>query len=379
MAALRHRGCPQRNRPCWDEAACVTHYGMMSLHEVFETVGSQLTETEIELLSFLLNELCPSAHPLDPAGWTVDYHKEDSESSAVSPSPQLLKAWRHLKPRASQLPFVAPFQPKSGLELLLELERRGYLSDGNLEPLLQLLRVLTRHDLLPLVSHKKRRTVSPERTGGRCGPNSRGGGCASGGRQTELPLPFYTQQLRSSIHVPGPHVRRRRRKRGNGWSRRPKKSSKQKQQLPPPTPPPHKKSCKSENLKVKGQRTLTKEKKTKCHGINEAFEWERDGVLLQQQSSAAGFHSKFWNNDMGTFSAVFLLSTMSACVCGPSTWSTSRLSATASPRTSSSRSSASLSCSARPALCCVPETWVPWCVTSSSQNWRTWRLSGATT
>ncbi|XP_024917084.1 death effector domain-containing 1 isoform X4 [Cynoglossus semilaevis] len=243
MAALRHRGCPQRNRPCWDEAACVTHYGMMSLHEVFETVGSQLTETEIELLSFLLNELCPSAHPLDPAGWTVDYHKEDSESSAVSPSPQLLKAWRHLKPRASQLPFVAPFQPKSGLELLLELERRGYLSDGNLEPLLQLLRVLTRHDLLPLVSHKKRRTVSPERTGGRCGPNSRGGGCASGGRQTELPLPFYTQQLRSSIHVPGPHVRRRRRKRGNGWSRRPKKSSKQKQQLPPPTPPPHKKSC----------------------------------------------------------------------------------------------------------------------------------------
>lgn len=158
MAALRHRGCPQRNRPCWDEAACVTHYGMMSLHEVFETVGSQLTETEIELLSFLLNELCPSAHPLDPAGWTVDYHKEDSESTAVSPSPQLLKAWRHLKPRASQLPFVAPFQPKSGLELLLELERRGYLSDGNLEPLLQLLRVLTRHDLLPLVSHKKRRT-----------------------------------------------------------------------------------------------------------------------------------------------------------------------------------------------------------------------------
>lgn len=27
------------------------------------------------------------------------------------------------------------------------------------------------------------------------------------------------------------------------------------------------------------------------------FEWER--FLLQQKSSAAGFHSKLWNNDMG--------------------------------------------------------------------------------
>uniref|UniRef100_A0A3B5MW82 Death effector domain-containing 1 n=1 Tax=Xiphophorus couchianus TaxID=32473 RepID=A0A3B5MW82_9TELE len=98
----------------WDETECLNYYGMLSLHEMFDVVASQLTESDIEALSFLLNETYPAQHPLDPF--------------------------------------------KSGLELLLELERRGYLYDGNLEPLLQLLRVLTRHDLLPFVSHKKRRT-----------------------------------------------------------------------------------------------------------------------------------------------------------------------------------------------------------------------------
>lgn len=158
MAAVHHPGYPHRDSLYWDETECLNYYGMLSLHEVFEIVGSQLTETDIEVLSFLLNETCSAPHPLDPAGWTVEPCVGDTDDSGISPSPQLEKAWRRLKPQSSQSPLVAMCKLMSGLELLLELERRGYLSDGNLEPLLQLLRVLTRHDLLPFVSHKKRRT-----------------------------------------------------------------------------------------------------------------------------------------------------------------------------------------------------------------------------
>ncbi|KAI3361177.1 hypothetical protein L3Q82_013376 [Scortum barcoo] len=250
MAAVHHPGCPPRDTLYWDETECLNYYGMLSLHEVFEIVGSQLTETDIEVLSFLLNETCPAPHPLDPAGWTVEPCVGDADDPGVSPSPELLKAWRCLKPQSSQSPLVASYNPTSGLELLLELERRGHLSDGNLEPLLQLLRVLTRHDLLPLVSHKKRRTVSPERIEQSYGVENRELLCTSGMqnnyRQTEIPLPSFTQQLRTGIQppMPGPSARRRRRKkRGNGWSRRPNKTSRPAQPLPPCPPPPNKMSC----------------------------------------------------------------------------------------------------------------------------------------
>ena len=165
MAAVHHPGYPLRDSLYWDETECLNYYGILSLHEVFEIVGSQLTETDVEVLSFLLNETCSAPHPLDPTGWTVEPHSGDPDDSGVSPSPELLKAWRRLKSKNSQSPLVASCKPKNGLELLLELERQGYLSDGNLEPLLQLLRVLTRHDLLPLVSHKKRRTGEDESWG----------------------------------------------------------------------------------------------------------------------------------------------------------------------------------------------------------------------
>ncbi|KAM7421149.1 hypothetical protein PAMA_015350 [Pampus argenteus] len=248
MAIVHHPGNPLRDSLYWDETECLNYYGMLSLHEVFEIVGSQLTETDIDVLSFLLNETCSAPHPLDPTGWTVKPSEGEALDLGVSPSPELLKAWRRLQPQGSQHPFVATYKPKSGLELLLELERRGYLSDGNLEPLLQLLRVLTRHDLLPLVSHKKRRTVSPERIGQRFGIEDREMVCASRmrhrSRQADMPLPSFTQQLRTGIYspMPGPPPRRRRKKRGNGWSRRPRKTSRQVQPLPPPEPP-HKASC----------------------------------------------------------------------------------------------------------------------------------------
>ncbi|XP_020504738.1 death effector domain-containing 1 [Labrus bergylta] len=244
-------GYPPRHSLYWEEAECLNYYGMLSLHEVFEIVGSQLTETDIEVLSFLLSETCHASHPLDLAGWTVEPCEGDPEDSGVAPSPELQKAWRRLNPKNSRGHIQASFKPKSGLELLLELEKQGHLSDGNLEPLLQLLRVLTRHDLLPLVSHKKRRTVSPERSGQRYGIENRELMCISGVqhscRQTDIPLPSFTQQLRTGIYPPMPGTparRRRRKKRGNCWSRRPKKTHRQDQPPPlPPSPPLHKVSC----------------------------------------------------------------------------------------------------------------------------------------
>ncbi|XP_031600104.1 death effector domain-containing 1 [Oreochromis aureus] len=247
MAAVHHQGYPLRDSLYWDETECLNYYGMLSLHEVFEVVGSQLTETDIEVLSFLLNETCSATHPLDPAGWTVEPREDNPDDPVVAPSPQLLKAWQRLKPTVSQQPFLDP-KPKSGLELLLQLERRGYLSDGNLAPLLQLLRVLTRHDLLPLVSHKKRRTVSPERIVQRYEIESTESVCTSGisssCRETETPLTSFAHQLETGIYTPvaGPCASRRRKKRGNGWSRKSKKTSRESQPLPPP-PAPQKVSC----------------------------------------------------------------------------------------------------------------------------------------
>ncbi|KAK3551605.1 hypothetical protein QTP70_019759, partial [Hemibagrus guttatus] len=122
----------------------------------------KLTETDVEVLSFLLDEAYPARHPLDPESWTEEV-LPDSDSPANSPCPRLLEAWRRIRPKGEPVPFAPCCKPKSGVALLLELERRGFLSEANLEPLLQLLRILTRHDLLPFVSSKKRRTVSPER------------------------------------------------------------------------------------------------------------------------------------------------------------------------------------------------------------------------
>ncbi|KAM4825743.1 DNA-binding death effector domain-containing protein 2 isoform 3-T3 [Thomomys bottae] len=105
--------------PSWEEDECLDYYGMLSLHRLFEVVGGQLTECELELLAFLLDETPGAAGGLARA--------------------------------------------RSGLELLLELERRGQCDESNLRLLGQLLRVLARHDLLPHLARKRRRPVSPER------------------------------------------------------------------------------------------------------------------------------------------------------------------------------------------------------------------------
>ncbi|XP_043848425.1 DNA-binding death effector domain-containing protein 2 [Dromiciops gliroides] len=117
--------------PCWEEEECLDYYGLQSLHRMFQVVGAQLTEQELSALSFLLDE----ALPAPPEG-------EPSPAAAGAPG----------RPPA-----------RSGLELLLELERRGQCDEAHLGPLMQLLRVLARQDLLPRLSLKRARPVSPER------------------------------------------------------------------------------------------------------------------------------------------------------------------------------------------------------------------------
>ncbi|XP_053737101.1 death effector domain-containing 1 [Synchiropus splendidus] len=222
------------------EKKCLNYFGMLTLHEVFHIVGSQLTENDIEVLCFFLNETCTASHPLDPTDWTVE--PDENDLIGVSPSPELLKAWRRIQPQNPKHQAVPSFKPKSGLELLLELERRGCLSDADLKPLLELLRIITRHDLLPLLSRKKKRAVSPERCAIRHGSHYGELVCASimqpSSSEPEVVLPqAFTQQLNPGDEhrsLSGLTPRKRRKKRGYGWSRRPKKTQKPMKPLPPP-------------------------------------------------------------------------------------------------------------------------------------------------
>ncbi|XP_020663564.3 DNA-binding death effector domain-containing protein 2 [Pogona vitticeps] len=151
----------------WEEEECLEYYGMISLHRMFDVIGSQLTENDIEVLSFLLDETQPWTHPLDPALWAVAA-AEEGGSETTSP---ILESWKKKNQRWCSLGKTDPNleeaadrqRPKNGVQLLLELERRGICDETNFVRLLQLLRVLTRHDLLPYVTLKRQRTVSPER------------------------------------------------------------------------------------------------------------------------------------------------------------------------------------------------------------------------
>ncbi|KAM4702662.1 DNA-binding death effector domain-containing protein 2 [Rhinophrynus dorsalis] len=150
----------------WEEDECLEYYGMLSLHRMFDVIGSQLTENDVDALSFLLNESHPFTHPLDPHLWTVE-----EDGSDIVPDSALLAAWQrwnrgytsHELNSSDNLDSPELLRPKNGTELLLQLERRGKCDETNFTHLLQLLRVLTRHDLLPYVTMKRPRTVSPER------------------------------------------------------------------------------------------------------------------------------------------------------------------------------------------------------------------------
>lgn len=92
-------------------------YGLYSLHRMFDIVGAQLTHRDVRVLSFLFVDVI-----------------DEYERGGI----------------------------RSGRDFLLALERQGRCDETNFRHVLQLLRIITRHDLLPYVTLKKRRTVCPD-------------------------------------------------------------------------------------------------------------------------------------------------------------------------------------------------------------------------
>nr|XP_054509906.1 LOW QUALITY PROTEIN: death effector domain-containing protein [Agelaius phoeniceus] len=101
----------------WPEEPCEREQGLYSLHRMFDIVGAQLTHRDVRVLSFLFVDVL-----------------DEAERGRI----------------------------RSGRDFLLALERQGRCDESNLRQLLQLLRIITRHDLLPYVSLKRRRPVCPD-------------------------------------------------------------------------------------------------------------------------------------------------------------------------------------------------------------------------
>ncbi|XP_077367966.1 death effector domain-containing protein [Festucalex cinctus] len=101
----------------WPEEAVDKSHGLNSLHRMFDIIGAQLTHRDVRVLSFLFVDVI-----------------DEYERGGI----------------------------RSGRDFLLALERQGRCDETNFQHVLQLLRIITRHDLLPYVTLKKRQAVCPD-------------------------------------------------------------------------------------------------------------------------------------------------------------------------------------------------------------------------
>ncbi|KAE8588784.1 hypothetical protein XENTR_v10022738 [Xenopus tropicalis] len=101
----------------WPEENGDREHGLYSLHRMFDIVGTHLTHRDVRVLSFLFVDVI-----------------DDYERGMI----------------------------RSGRDFLLALERQGRCDETNFRQVLQLLRIITRHDLLPYVTLKRRRAVCPD-------------------------------------------------------------------------------------------------------------------------------------------------------------------------------------------------------------------------
>lgn len=95
----------------WPEEAADNAHGLYSLHQMFDIVGAQLTHRDVRVLSFLFVDVI-----------------DEYERGGI----------------------------RSGRDFLLALERQGRCDETNFRHVLQLLRIITRHDLLAYVTLRKR-------------------------------------------------------------------------------------------------------------------------------------------------------------------------------------------------------------------------------
>ncbi|KAM5236702.1 death effector domain-containing protein isoform 2-T2 [Ctenodactylus gundi] len=109
-------GLKRQASQVWPEEHGEQEHGLYSLHRMFDIVGTHLTHRDVRVLSFLFVDVI-----------------DDHERGLI----------------------------RNGRDFLLALERQGRCDESNLRQVLQLLRIITRHDLLPYVTLKRRRAVPP--------------------------------------------------------------------------------------------------------------------------------------------------------------------------------------------------------------------------
>lgn len=114
-ASVPDASSPRRDRGFepWPEEAVDNSHGLYSLHRMFDIIGAQLTHRDVRVLSFLFVDVI-----------------DEYERGGI----------------------------RSGKDFLLALERQGRCDETNFRHVLQLLRIITRHDLLPYVTLRKRHT-----------------------------------------------------------------------------------------------------------------------------------------------------------------------------------------------------------------------------
>ena len=105
-------GLKRRASQVWPEEQGEQEHGLYSLHRMFDIVGTHLTHRDVRVLSFLFVDVI-----------------DDHERGLI----------------------------RNGRDFLLALERQGRCDESNFRQVLQLLRIITRHDLLPYVTLKRRR------------------------------------------------------------------------------------------------------------------------------------------------------------------------------------------------------------------------------
>lgn len=105
-------GLKRRASQVWPEERGEQEHGLYSLHRMFDIVGTHLTHRDVRVLSFLFVDVI-----------------DDHERGLI----------------------------RDGRDFLLALERQGRCDESNFRQVLQLLRIITRHDLLPYVTLKRRR------------------------------------------------------------------------------------------------------------------------------------------------------------------------------------------------------------------------------
>ncbi|XP_037540727.1 death effector domain-containing protein [Nematolebias whitei] len=101
----------------WPEEEALNSHNLYSLHRMFDIVGAHLTHRDVRVLSFLFVDVI-----------------DEYERGGI----------------------------RSGRDFLLALERQGRCDETNFRHVLQLLRIITRHDLLPYVTLRKRQAVCPD-------------------------------------------------------------------------------------------------------------------------------------------------------------------------------------------------------------------------